>query len=98
MAPKVIRWVSKALLDLTDAFAYVGQRDPKYADTLAEEIESEVNALLDNPYRGRKVPEYDRESLRELIVRRYRVLYRVTPEQIEVLSIFSDRNQLPKNL
>lgn len=98
MAPKVIRWVSKALLDLTDAFTYVGQRDPEHADALAKEIESAVNGLLDNPYRGRKVPEYDRDSLRELIVSRYRILYRLTPQQIEVLGVFSDRNQLPKRL
>lgn len=98
MAPKVIRWVSKALLDLTDACSYVGQRDPRNAEVLAEEIETKLESLLDNAYRGRKVPEYNREHLRELVVRRYRIVYRITPEEIEVLGVFSDRNHLPKSL
>lgn len=98
MAPKVVRWVSKALLDLTDACNYVGQRDPRSADVLAKEIEAKVSELLENAYRGRKVPEHNRDHLRELVIRRYRILYRITTEEIVVLGVFSDRNQLPKSL
>ncbi len=98
MAPKVIRWASKALLDITEVLNYVAQNNPQRADVLAEEIERSVTALLENPYIGRKIPEYNQEHLRERIVKTIRVLYRITPEQIEVLGVFPSNNKLPRSL
>lgn len=94
MAPKVIRWASKALLDITEVLNYVAQNNPQRADVLAEEIERSV----ENPYIGRKIPEYNQEHLRERIVKTIRVLYRITPEQIEVLGVFPSNNKLPRSL
>ena len=98
MAPKVIRWASKALLDITEICNYVAQNNPRSADALAEEIERSVNALLKDPYIGRKIPEYNQEHLRERIVKTNRVLYRITPEQIEILGVFPSVNKLPRRL
>ncbi len=37
--------------------------------------------------RGRAVPEFAREDLRELIIQNYRVVYRVSNDRITVLAV-----------
>ncbi len=40
----------------------------------------------DFPYSGRKVPEYDRDDLREVIEGSYRIIYRILSDQIDVIA------------
>ena len=98
MASKIIRWSEASLLDVDEVCAYVSQRKPENAEIMAEKIANAVQGLLDDPYIGRKIPEYNQEHLRERIVDGYRILYRITPETIEILAIFSGRNLLPKGI
>jgi plasmid stabilization system protein ParE len=98
MAPKVIRWSDAALLDIDDVCAYVSQKKPENAAIMADKIEKAVQSLLDDPYIGRKIPEYNQEHLRERVVDGFRILYRITPEIIEIAAIFSGRNKLPKTI
>jgi plasmid stabilization system protein ParE len=98
MAPKVIHWSDAALLDIDDVCIYVSQQKPENAEIMAEKIEKAVEGLLYDPYIGRKIPEYNQEHLRERIVDGFRILYRLTPEAIEIIAIFSGRNKLPKTI
>ncbi len=41
----------------------------------------------DFPYSGHKVPEYDRDDLREVIEGSYRIIYRILPDQIDVIAV-----------
>jgi toxin ParE1/3/4 len=50
------------------------------------------------PMSGRVVPEYDRNDVRELIERPYRVIYRIKRDQIEVLAVIHGAQQLPEDL
>ncbi|MDB5985482.1 MAG: hypothetical protein JWR16_535 [Nevskia sp.] len=52
------------------------------------------------PRSGRSVPEYQREDIRELLVRPYRIIYLVLPEQerIDVLTVRHYRQLLPGDL
>jgi toxin ParE1/3/4 len=45
--------------------------------------------------RGRIVAEYEDPAVRELIVRRYRLIYRVRLDRVEVLRIIHGARQLP---
>jgi addiction module RelE/StbE family toxin len=98
MAPKVIRWSDGALEDIDEVCAYVSQQKPDNAEVMAKKIEKAVQGLLEDPYIGRKIPEYNQEHLRERIVDGYRILYRITPEQIQIIAIYSGLNRLPKTL
>ena len=46
-----------------------------------------VGSLSRFPRRGRVVPELNRPDIRELLYERYRVIYRVGPRWIEVLTV-----------
>ena len=45
--------------------------------------------------RGRQVPEYEDPFIRELIVRKYRLVYRVGAERVEVLRIIHGGQEMP---
>ena len=47
---------------------------------------------------GRRVPEFDRDDLREMIKRGYRIVYLVSDEQIEILTVSEGHRQLPQDL
>ncbi|HED15791.1 MAG TPA: hypothetical protein ENI64_03065 [Gammaproteobacteria bacterium] len=44
---------------------------------------------------GRSVPDYPDDDLRELLERPYRIIYRVTEQQIEILTVMHYRQLLP---
>jgi len=48
------------------------------------------------PRSGRKVPEFDDENVRELIVYSYRVIYRVQKDEIVVAAVVHGKRNLQK--
>ena len=42
------------------------------------------------------MPDYPRADLRELLERPYRIIYRVTPERIDILTVMHYRQLLPR--
>ena len=98
MAARLIRWSEAALLDIDEVCAYVSQEKPENAAIMAGKIKKSVKGILDDPYIGRKIPEYNQDHLRERIVDGYRILYRIGPDVIEIVAIFSGRNRLPQTL
>lgn len=54
--------------------------------------------LLEHPRLGRKIPEFNQESLREVIVSPYRVVYRITDdiELIEILRVWHAARDIPE--
>ena len=50
------------------------------------------------PRSGRKVPELDRDDIREVFVGRYRIVYRIERTMILVVSVFEGSMQLPADL
>jgi len=48
------------------------------------------------PYSGRQVPELNRDDLREVFLGNYRIVYRIFPDSIEVLTIFEGHRLFPE--
>lgn len=46
-----------------------------------------VDKLRQHPKLGRVVPEYENETIRELIVGNYRVVYRVRRQQVGIVAV-----------
>jgi len=44
---------------------------------------------------GRKVPEYESDEIREVIEKPYRIIYRIKPDQIDVLAVVHGAQLLP---
>jgi addiction module RelE/StbE family toxin len=89
-------WTLEALDDL-DALGHFHERtSPAYAASLVERLYAAVVILEEHPRMGRKVPEIDHELVRELIVERYRVVYQLMRDRVEVVAVLHSRQDLVK--
>jgi len=94
MDRKVI-WSRLASDDLVSIAEYISRDSEFYAAAVVRELVGAGRLLSVFAERGRRVPEYDDASIRELIVRKYRLVYRRYPERVEVLRIIHGAQEMP---
>ena len=92
-----IFWSPLAVERLENIFEYVSKDDRIAAQKMIERIFKKVESLSKFPERGRKVPEANREEIREVFESEYRIIYRIEPKRICVLSIRNFKQLLPDN-
>ena len=63
--------------DLRDIVRYISLDSPERAVAFGRLLLSSTKRLAEFPEMGRMVPEFDDPSIREIVVRSYRVIYRV---------------------
>ena len=68
--------------------------DRAAARRVARTIEQRLRNLKRTPRTGRKVPELDMDTLREVIVPPYRIVYRIERTEIRVLAVVHVRRDL----
>lgn len=44
------------------------------------------------------VPEYEQEDVREVLEGAYRIIYRILPQQIDVLAVVDSARELPSSV
>ena len=82
-----IIWSEQSLQDLESIAEYISRDSPHYARLFVESIFQYVEMLENFPAIGRKVPEADSESIREIIYKRYRIIYQYHHNEIEILAV-----------
>ncbi|HSH52448.1 MAG TPA: type II toxin-antitoxin system RelE/ParE family toxin [Bacteroidales bacterium] len=90
-----IIWSPLAVERLEDIYDYIARDNISAASNLIGTIFNKVESLLENPNRGRIVPESSRENIRELFEGEYRIIYRVEKSYISVLTIRNFKQLLP---
>jgi toxin ParE1/3/4 len=76
MAFKII-WSRQACDDLHDIVAFIAANNRPVAESFGFRLMAKVDLLEQFPKIGRVVPEEQDESIRELILPPYRIIYRV---------------------
>ena len=66
-----------ARLDIQDIVRYISLDDPQQALRFGRYLIHHARSLAQFPLRGRVVPEFDDPAIRELIIKTYRIVYRV---------------------
>jgi toxin ParE1/3/4 len=87
-------WSRRALTDLEGIAEYIAADSPTYASNVVKKITSQVRILAQFPHTGRKVPEFDDENVRELIVYSYRVIYRLHENEVVVAAVIHGKRNL----
>jgi toxin ParE1/3/4 len=90
---KVI-WTDLAIADLRSIHEYIAQDSKTYADSFIEKILQRVDQLESFPQSGRIVPEFNKETLRELILGNYRIVYRVQNEFVGIVRVHHNAQNL----
>ncbi|GAB5465380.1 MAG: hypothetical protein Kapaf2KO_08160 [Candidatus Kapaibacteriales bacterium] len=92
-----IGWTQIALDDLKEIYEYIEVDSKMYAERTIKSITNKVQRLVNDPKSGSFVPEIERENIRQLIVVRYRVIYKIVDsEAIEILTIHHSSRDLTK--
>ena len=71
---------------------------PERADSVVDRLTRGANSIAATPRRARKVPEFNRDELREILIRPYRLIFRIEERSIRVLAILHYRQILPTDL
>jgi len=83
-----IVWTEQAIQDLNDLAEYIANDSQRYAELTVEKLFYSVDVLELYPKTGKKVPEFNDNSLRQLIVGNYRIIYLlVDVQRIDILTV-----------
>jgi len=91
-----VHWTDNAIAHLLDIYEYISRDSPIYAKRMVDRITRRSEQIASFPMSGRKVPEYEADDVREIIEKPYRIIYRIKPDQIDVLAVVHCRQLLPE--
>ena len=86
MAREVV-WARPAWKDLESAADYIARDSTAYAAVFVQDVKAAAASLSQFADRGQVVPEIGDQSVRELLVRPHRLIYRITPARVTVLAL-----------
>jgi len=90
-----VNWTFQALEDIQDIADFHAPTSPQYASFIVAEILSVEEKLSRFPKIGRIVPEANIDSIREVIVSNYRVIYAISSNgEINILTVRSSKYPL----
>lgn len=94
-----VRFSDEALAKLRAIHTYIAQDSPQNAAAMIDRITRRAERTGDLPRIGRKVPEYQLDTLREVLERPYRIIYRIrSDDELEIITVMHYRQLLPEDL
>lgn len=82
-----IHWTERAQDDLAAIHAFIEADSTHYAVVTVRRLLGAVERLQDLPHSGRAVPEFSDPEIREVVMRPYRIVYRIVgPTEIHALT------------
>ena len=98
MTPKYdLIWAGVAENDLKEIIEYIAIDSPAEALKIFKKIKQKASSLYTLPERGRIIPELQDQGIlfyRELIVRPWRIIYRISEMKVYVLSVLDARQNV----
>lgn len=85
----------RAKADLRRIVHRIAMDNPHAAERWVRKIRDRVRLAGRSPGLGRKVPELDRDDVREAIVGNYRLVYTIKSKVVVIQAIFEGHHQLP---
>lgn len=90
-----IDWSDRAIADLSEIRDYIAEDSESRAVTFLQRLFSAIEHLEHFPDSGRRVPEApELPELRELLVEKYRVVYRRLAHRVEMVLIVHGQRDL----
>ena len=90
-----VAWTDTASDDLDEVAGYIARDSEFYAATVVRELIAAARSLTILSERGRVVREYRDPTIRQLVVRDYRLVYQIADSFIYVLRIIHGARMLP---
>ncbi len=93
-----VHWTHRARTRLKQIHDYIAEDAPMVALKVVDRVTARSQTLTGVPNLGRKVPEFDRNDVRELLENPYRIIYKIKSDQIDVLTVMHYRQVLPQDI
>ena len=93
-----VAWTECATGQLQAIRDYLARSSPGYAQALAGRIIARTESLDGQPLLGAEVPEYGDPDIREVFEHPYRILYRVSGPDIQIVAVIHSSRRLPRTL
>jgi toxin ParE1/3/4 len=81
-------WSKESITKLLEIETFIAEDSPARAGEFIDFILSQARLIEENPKIGRVVPEFSNPVIRELIIKNYRLVYRIHVENIVILTVF----------
>ena len=80
-------WSPQAIEDIEAIAQYIARDSTIYAESTVERIFQAPERLMQLPKLGRIVPEKNDESIREIFVFQFRIIYEILASEIHILTV-----------
>lgn len=88
-------WTRRARYRLQQILAYIVKGQPDNADRFVDHLIHRGDSVGEQPHRGRVVPECQESTIREVFEHDYRIIYRILPERVDILTVRHGSQLLP---
>ena len=96
---RVLFWTKQAQADLAAISAFISQDSPHYASVIIARLIAATDRLVPFPESGRTVPEFENPLIREVVLKPYRIVYRlVGTNEIHILTVHHASQRFPSEL
>jgi len=89
-----LAWSEEALEDIESIASYIEKDSPVYAKSVVSKFFEKAEVLQDFPESGRKVPETNDVSIREIFVYSYRLIYKLNEDTVLFVAVIHGRRLL----
>jgi toxin ParE1/3/4 len=93
-----LRWSRRAEADLEAIGDYIAADDPVAAERWIGKLLERARKASLLPFAGRVVPELQIKELREVILRTYRIVYRIPGDEVQVITGFEGHRLFPADV
>jgi toxin ParE1/3/4 len=84
----------KAQRDINEIKEYISRNNPENAKKFISRIVEIVDTIPDNPLKGRIVPEFLNPDIREIVFKKYRIVYKIINKTIFIVTVFESHKLL----
>ncbi len=89
-----IEWSEEALEDIESIATYIEKDSPIYAKSVVSKFFEKAEILQEFSELGRKVPEFNDPTIREIFVYSYRLIYKLSKEKILLVAVVHGKRLL----
>ena len=90
-----IIWSPLAIERVNEIVEYISFDNPTAAQNWIEKVFEKVKTLEVSPKLGRRVPEVERDEIREILFGNYRIIYHISVQTISILTVRHGKQILP---
>ena len=90
-------WTDTAVDHLSALYNQIAQTSTPAAQALIDRLTRRSKQISTFPNSGRIVPEFANDRIREIIEGKYRIIYTIQSNQIEILAVLHGAQQLEEN-